>query len=578
MAKENYAAIIDQDNVTEEVKDIAVKYDPLNRSGGEGFHVNKDGKLEIEEHKVMKSHRIIQDKIPNDSIRIVELPSESGQLIHQYGENGFRMYNLPKPAKGDVIGLLGRNGIGKTTALKILSGEITPNMGNHSEELDINQVVDEISASVLVEHLREAHKDRISVSRKPQIASEYSIDKKVLEVLDIDKDIADELSIDRLLDKELSSLSGGELQRVLVSNALSEESDVYIFDEPSSFLDVRQRVDTSDVISENVADKSTTFVVDHDLTFLESLCDTVHILYGDTNNYGVVSNPISTRNGINDYVRGYVSSDDVRIRDTQFEFDIRSSENKQLESERVSYSDFEVSVGSFELSVSEGEIKQSQVVGILGENGLGKTTYAKALAGQLDTNMDFDFTVSYKPQYLEVGEDSISTEAYLSRIPDINRSTMRDMKRKLDIESLMQQDIGSLSGGELQKLSLAICLSREADIYLLDEPSAYLDVETRNQVGQLLKGYSNKTGNPVLVIDHDIFLISTVSDNVVVFSGQSGSHGNATSVIGLREGMNKFLSEMDVTLRKDRDTNRPKFNSRGSQLDREQRNKGEYYR
>lgn len=578
MAKENYTAIIDQDNVTEEVKDIAVKYDPLNRSGGEGFHVDKNGKLKIEEQKVMKSHRIIQDKIPNDSINIVELPSESGELIHQYGENGFRIYNLPKPVEGEIIGLLGRNGIGKTTALRILSGETIPNMGLHEEDLSIDDVVDQVTESILVEHLREAHKSDISVSRKPQIASEYSIDKKVSEVLDVEDSMSEDLSVNQLLDKKLSSLSGGELQRVLVLNALSNESDVYIFDEPSSFLDVRQRVDASDVISENVGDESTTFVVDHDLTFLESLCDTVHILYGDTNNYGVVSNPVSTRNGINDYVRGYVSSDDVKIRDTQFEFDIRSSEDKQLESSRVSYPDFKVNIGDFNLSVSEGDIKQSQVVGILGENGLGKTTYAKALAGQLDSTADFDFTVSYKPQYLEVNNGEMSAQAYISQIPNINMSTMKDMKRKLDIDGLMEQDLGSLSGGELQKLSISICLSREADMYLLDEPSAYLDVETRNHVGQLLKTYSNKTGNPVLVIDHDIFLISTVSDNVVVFTGDSGNYGNATSVIGLEEGMNRFLSEMDVTLRKDRDTNRPKFNNRGSQLDRKQRSEGEYYK
>lgn len=580
MAKKNYTAIIDQDNVTQEVKDIAVKYDPLNRSGGEGFHVNQDGELKIEEEKVMKSHRIIQDKIDNDSIRIVELPSESGQLMHQYGRNEFRIYNLPKPVEGDVIGLLGKNGIGKTTALEILSGELLPNLGMHEDPPNLQDVVGSLSESVLVEHLRKAQDDNISVSRKPQIASDYTMDKVVSDVLNIssDDDMAKNLSIDGLLNKRLSSLSGGELQRVLICNALNVEADVYIFDEPSSFLDVGQRVDTSEVISNNVEEDSTTFVVDHDLTFLESLCDKVHILYGETNNYGVVSNPSSTRNGINDYVKGYVSGDDVKIRSEQFKFEIRSSEDKQLEDNRISYPDFDVTLGDFDLSVSGGDIMESQVVGILGENGLGKTTYAKALAGQFDTIEDFDFRVSYKPQYLEATNENISPDTYVSQISNIDRSTMKDMNRRLNIDNLMNQKLGNMSGGELQKLSVSICLSRQADVYLLDEPSAYLDVETRNKMAQLLKTHSNKTSDPILVIDHDIFFISTVSDDVVVFSGVPGDHGEATPVIDLKEGMNTFLSEMDITLRKDRDTKRPKFNSKGSQLDRKQRKSGEFYK
>lgn len=74
---------------------IAVKYDPLNRSGHEGFHVTESGELHIDDANVMAEHRLIEKKIPNDAIQIVPLPAETGQLVHQYGENEFRLYNLP---------------------------------------------------------------------------------------------------------------------------------------------------------------------------------------------------------------------------------------------------------------------------------------------------------------------------------------------------------------------------------------------------------------------------------------------------------------------------------------------------
>ncbi|MFC7193920.1 hypothetical protein ACFQL4_03500 [Halosimplex aquaticum] len=102
---EEYVAVIDQDEVTDEVRDIAVKYDPLNRSGREGFHVTEDGELHIDDSKVMAEHRLIEKKIPNDAVRIVPLPSASGQLVHQYGENGFRLHELPIPEEGSVVGL-----------------------------------------------------------------------------------------------------------------------------------------------------------------------------------------------------------------------------------------------------------------------------------------------------------------------------------------------------------------------------------------------------------------------------------------------------------------------------------------
>lgn len=80
-----------------------------------------------------------------------------------------------------------------------------------------------------------------------------------------------------------------------------------------------------------------------------------------------------------------------------------------------------------------------------------------------------------------------------------------------------------------------------------------------------------------LVIDHDIYFIDIVSDSLLVFEGEGGKKGNAVGPLNLRKGMNKFLSDVDVTFRRDHDSHRPRINKPGSRKDREQKIDGEYF-
>jgi ATP-binding cassette subfamily E protein 1 len=151
------------------------------------------------------------------------------------------------------------------------------------------------------------------------------------------------------------------------------------------------------------------------------------------------------------------------------------------------------------------------------------------------------------------------------------------IEEPLELEPLYERKLNNLSGGELQREAVAMCLSRNADAYLLDEPSAFLDVESRVKLGKTLRRFSRKEEKPLMVIDHDLLLLDYISDRGIVFRGEPGVKGESTSPMPTSEALNEFLKEVDMTFRKDPSTGRPRANKPGSQKDEEQRKTGEFY-
>jgi ATP-binding cassette subfamily E protein 1 len=141
----------------------------------------------------------------------------------------------------------------------------------------------------------------------------------------------------------------------------------------------------------------------------------------------------------------------------------------------------------------------------------------------------------------------------------------------------MEREIADLSGGELQRVAIAACLSRDADLYVLDEPSAHLDVEQRVSACSAIRRFAENKHATAIVIDHDIYMIDLLSDRLLVFEGEPAVQGEVFGPFGLREGMNRFLKNLDITFRRDEETKRPRINKPGSRLDREQKANGEYY-
>ncbi|MFW6304430.1 MAG: ribosome biogenesis/translation initiation ATPase RLI [Candidatus Saliniplasma sp.] len=529
-------------------------------------------------------------KCPFDAIKIINLPSELDENpIHRYGENAFKLYGLPALKSGKVTGILGPNGIGKTTALRILSGDITPNLGYHEEEPDINEVKENFRGTVIQGHLERLKDGEISVAEKPQ-----SIDKipekfhgRVGELLSgIDeREVMDELltrlSVQDIKDQPIDTLSGGELQRTAMVAALSREADLYFLDEVTPYLDISQRVAAARLFKEFSEEGKSVIVVEHDLAILDMIADHIHIVYGEPGVYGVFTGPKSTKRGINEYLDGYLENENIRMRSESIRFSKRSPQEFISDKIVISYPGMtkSYSQGGFSLDVHNGDIYRNEVLGIVGPNGIGKTTFAKLLAGRLGSDDGgIDLEVAYKPQYIDL-EGAITVKDFLeSSIEKFGTSYWEsEIAEPLKLDQIMEQELNELSGGEQQRVAIAVCLSKEADLHLFDEPSAHLDVEQRVLAVRTIRRHSENKKIPALVIDHDIYLIDLIADRLQVFSGIPGEHGHAGQPLSMREGMNEFLKDLDITFRRDPDTGRPRINKPGSRKDREQKKIGEYY-
>jgi ATP-binding cassette subfamily E protein 1 len=505
--------------------------------------------------------------------------------IHRYGQNGFALYGLPVPIEGRVTGLLGPNGIGKSTAVSILSGILRPNLGKAASWEEVFQ---RFSGSILGDYLKKVADKGIKTSYKPQyidrIPKSYSgIVSGLLERTDERgalPELMESLGISKLMEREISSLSGGELQRVAIAAAAARDADFYFFDEISPYLDIYQRINSARILQRLARDKAV-MVVEHDLALLDLLADNVHLIYGNPGAYGVITRPKGVRVGINQYLRGNLPEENVRFRDTAINFEVHAPRIEKDIPSLIAYDAFAMQYSSFRLEAEPGIIRRGEVVGILGPNGIGKTTYIKILAGvEKPTTGSFEsqLKISYKPQYLKA-ETEMTVEGMLRGVTEGFDSSyyQAEILGPMGIGPLLEKALPELSGGELQRVAITACLSRDADLYLLDEPSAHLDVEQRMLAAKVMRRFAESSEKTVLVVDHDIYLIDLMSERLMVFEGVPGVLGVAHTPLEMREGMNAFLKGIGITFRRDEETRRPRVNKPESRLDRMQKEQGEYY-
>lgn len=574
-------AVIDRDGCLKAKCHLCIKVCPVNRIG-QPCIVADDGTYPVIDENLCTGCGICPKKCPTKVISIVNLVEEAGERMHQYGVNAFRLYNLPLPQKG-VIGLVGQNGIGKTTAIQILSGSLVPNLGEwwrskEEKEWVLDDVIEAFRGRDLGNFLTEL-KEGLRVSYKQQNVDKLRSETAVGVFLGISQRLEsaiDSLGLNNVLDKKMNELSGGELQMVAIAATLAQDADLYFFDEPCSYLDVRQRLAVARAIRQ-LSEKAFVIVIEHDLAVLDYLTDYAYLLYGEPGTYGVVSGLKASRTGINEYLDGFLSEENIRLRQEPIVFDVRGLEAAEKSGKTLfDYGELEKSYPGFELKAASGMIKDGEIIGILGPNATGKTTFVKMLAGverpdsgERPTGM----RVSYKPQYIRPPTGLVKD--VLEEF-ELDGGVLAEMQKELALDRLIEKECTKLSGGELQRLAIAICLSQEADIYLLDEPSAFLDIEQRLLLARVLKKRI-KDGKAAFVVDHDIVFLDNIADRLIAFEGISGVSGSASQPLPKREGMNAFLKSMEITMRRDKDTLRPRINKPGSVLDREQKEAGEYY-
>lgn len=556
---------------------------------------------------------ICTKKCPFGAIQIINLPkSLDSQVTHRYGPNSFKLHRLPTPRPGQVLGLVGTNGIGKSTALKILAGKVKPNLGEFDEPPEWQQILAHFRGSELQNYFTKVLEDKIKAIIKPQYVdaipkmlkgrpgecSRLLNDKNDRDALD---EILHWLDLRLVYDekRDISVLSGGELQRFAIAVVALQDAEVYMFDEPSSYLDVKQRLNAALCIRSLLTPERYVICVEHDLSVLDYLSDFVCCLYGTPGVYGVVTLPFSVRDGINIFLAGFIPTENLRFRPNGLTFKIATQADessrglvedggagkgkKKFRGE--AYPSMTKTMGNFKLHVEAGSFSNSEIIVLLGQNGTGKTTFIRLLAGIKDFGPDEqgldvpEMLVSYKPQKIAPSFDGSVRDLLQKKIRDayLHSQFQTDVFKPMMIEELLDQEVKNLSGGELQRVALVLCLGKPADVYLIDEPSAYLDSEQRIHAAKVIKRFIMHSRKTAFIVEHDFIMATYLADKVIYYDGEVSIECTAHAPESLLTGMNKFLKQLNITFRRDPTNWRPRINKHDSVKDTEQKLNGNFF-
>ncbi|KAF5779936.1 putative capsular-polysaccharide-transporting ATPase [Helianthus annuus] len=468
-------------------------------------------------------------KCPFNAIEIINLPKDLDKdTTHRYGANTFKLHRLPVPRPRQVLGLVGTNGIGKSTALKVLAGKLKPNLGRFNA----------ITKPQYVDHIPKAVQGNVG-----QVLDQK--DKR-----DVKAELCVDLELNQVIDRNVGDLSGGELQRFAIAIVAIQNAEIYMFDKPSSYLDVKQRLKAAQVIRSFLRPNSYVIVVEHDLSVLDYLSDFICCLYGKPGACGVVTLPFSVREGINIFLEGYVPTENLRFRNEFLTFKVAETPQESAE-EIETYAHYKYPTMSktqdgFKLKVVEGEFTDSQIIVMLGENGTGKTTFIRMLPDTVEGSETEipEFNISYKPQKISPKFPNSVRHLLHQKIHDsyMHPQIVSDVMKPLQIEQLTDQEVVNLSGGELQRVALCLCLGKPADIYLIDEPSAYLDSEQRIVASKVIKRFILHAKKTAFVVEHDFIMATYLADRVIVYEGTPSVDCVANAPQSLLTGMNLFLS------------------------------------
>jgi len=567
---------------------------PVVRMGKLCIEVTPSDKIATISESLCIGCGICVKKCPFEAVAIINLPSNLEKCTtHRYSQNSFKLHRLPIPRPGEVLGLVGTNGIGKSTALKILAGKQKPNLGRYVSPPDWTEILAYFRGSELQNYFTKILEDDLKAVIKPQYVDQIprAVKGSVQQLLDKKDELKKQAEVCNILDlvkvkdRNVEDLSGGELQRFACAMVCIQDADIFMFDEPSSYLDVKQRLNAAKAIRDLLAGNKFIIVVEHDLSVLDYLSDYVCVLYGVPGAYGVVTMPFSVREGINIFLDGFVPTENLRFREDALVFKVSENATEEDVKRMTSYDypSMSKTLGTFKINVIEGKFSDSEILVLLGENGTGKTTFIRMMAGKLEPDSGSGevpaLNISFKPQKISPKHQGTTRQLLHDRIRDsyVHPQFVADVMRPLKIDDIIDQEVQNLSGGELQRVALALCLGKPADVYLIDEPSAYLDSEQRLVAAKVIKRFilhAKKTG---FVVEHDFIMATYLADRVIVFEGSPSVETTANTPQSLLSGMNKFLEQLKVTFRRDPNNYRPRINKLDSIKDCEQKLSGNFF-
>jgi len=484
--------------------------------------------------------------------------------------------------------------------LKILAGKQMPNLGKYDAPPSWEDIIKYFRGSELQNYFTKMLDSDIKAVIKPQYVDNLprAIRGPVQKVGDLLKLRIDDkgedynnmlikdLQLYDVLDREIEKLSGGELQRFAIAMACVQTADVYMFDEPSSYLDVKQRLKAATMIRSLLEPTTYVIAVEHDLSVLDYLSDFVCIIYGIPSVYGVVTMPSSVREGINIFLDGHIPSENVRFREDSLQFRLADSLIDNLKTEgtaQFQYPEMTKTQGDFKLTVEAGDFNDSEILVLMGENGTGKTTLIKLLAGVSKSDKNeteqLSLNVSMKPQKIAPRFPGTVRQLFFKKIRGafLSPQFQTDVVKPLKIDNIIDNEVQTLSGGELQRVAIILSLGINAQIYLIDEPSAYLDSEQRVICAKVIRRFVLHNKKTAFVVEHDFIMATYLADRVIVFEGTPAKAATAKTPESLVTGCNRFLKSLNVTFRRDPNSFRPRINKLDSQMDQEQKASGNYF-
>ncbi|KZV80519.1 P-loop containing nucleoside triphosphate hydrolase protein [Exidia glandulosa HHB12029] len=455
--------------------------------------------------------------------------------------------------ESQVLSLVSTNG---RTAFKI----IAVNLGRYDDPPDWQEIIKYHRGSELQNYFTKVLEDNLKALNNPQYADHIPKAPRQPE-RDNKEENVEALQLREGLTARFSSclVATRELQRFAIA------------------MSCIRKVNTAKVIRSLLTPDCYVIAVEHDLSVLDYLSDFVCCLYVKPSMYGVVTMPFSVREGINIFLDGFIPTENLRFREDSLSLKMVETAEELIvdKTRRYAYPSTTKTLGGFKLTVQAGEFTDSEIIVMLGENGTGKTTFVRLLAGDTpDVEVDKQsWAFSLKSQTISPKFPGTVRMLLLKQIkaafmhPQFNTDVMKPMA----IEAIIDQDVKTLSGGELQRVAIVLCLGKpNVSLYLIDEPSSFLDSEQRIIASKVIKRFILHAKKTAFIIEHDFIMATYLADRVIVFEGQPAVTATATPPQTLLSGMNKFLSSLEITFRRVPTNYRPRVNKLNSVKDREQ--------
>lgn len=433
--------------------------------------------------------------------------------------------------KGECILLCGKSGCGKSTLLKLING-IIPEFydGDICGSVRVNGI------NTFTTEIHELSKFVGSVFQNPktqfyttnttdEIAfglENYGIDTETINkrITEVEKD----LRLERLMNKNIFNLSGGEKQKIAIASTYALSPEIFVLDEPSSSLDIKSMKELSQTIENLKAMGKTIIIAEHRLWYLKDIVDrAIYMEDGKIiREYNMEEiEKLSEDERLKTGLR-HCSCKDINLVNNEESFNEESS----LEMRNLIFKRNARTI----LSIDNLKFSYGNIIGIVGENGIGKSTFAKIVCGLYKTNdgeilkadKRFNRRNRIKESLLVMQEvnyqlftDTVFDEILLtSKIRDKNivNTYLKDM----ELENIIDRNPHTLSGGQKQRVIILSALLSGKKILFFDEPTSGLDYRNMKIVAKNIKKVKKKD-RLILIISHDIEFLELVCDSIVEF-------------------------------------------------------------